>query len=200
MNFKSSLFGSALLAAACVCTAPANASTFTVDALGNSSSGGTGLTTISLTIGEAFTVSVNPLDLWNAGALPRWSNADGLTHNLFATGTDESGQSVGTLIGSDFGLYTQGNLTAPYGTLVGQIGSGDYFIIGTSFSGIASATGILKFYYWDSNNGDNTQFVTAITATVATTPLPAALPLFATGLGAIGVLGWRRRRKAARAV
>jgi probable HAF family extracellular repeat protein len=30
-----------------------------------------------------------------------------------------------------------------------------------------------------------------------TTPLPAALPLFATGLGMMGLLGWRRRRKAA---
>jgi hypothetical protein len=29
-----------------------------------------------------------------------------------------------------------------------------------------------------------------------TTPLPAALPLFATGLGAFGLLGWRRKRKA----
>jgi hypothetical protein len=28
-------------------------------------------------------------------------------------------------------------------------------------------------------------------------PLPAALPLFATGLGALGLLGWWRRRKAA---
>jgi len=27
-------------------------------------------------------------------------------------------------------------------------------------------------------------------------PLPAALPLFATGLGAMGLLGWRRKRKA----
>ncbi len=27
------------------------------------------------------------------------------------------------------------------------------------------------------------------------TPLPAALPLFATGLGGLGLLGWRRRRK-----
>jgi hypothetical protein len=26
-------------------------------------------------------------------------------------------------------------------------------------------------------------------------PLPAALPLFATGLGALGLLGWRRKRK-----
>jgi hypothetical protein len=31
------------------------------------------------------------------------------------------------------------------------------------------------------------------------TPLPAALPLFASGLGAMGVLGWRKTRKAARA-
>jgi hypothetical protein len=30
---------------------------------------------------------------------------------------------------------------------------------------------------------------------VPTTPLPAALPLFATGLGALGLLGWRRKRK-----
>lgn len=31
----------------------------------------------------------------------------------------------------------------------------------------------------------------------AVTPLPAALPLFATGLVALGLLGWRRKRKAA---
>ena len=30
-----------------------------------------------------------------------------------------------------------------------------------------------------------------------TTPIPAALPLFAGGLGAMGLLGWRRKRKAA---
>ena len=29
------------------------------------------------------------------------------------------------------------------------------------------------------------------------TPLPGALPLFATGLGALGLLGWRRKRKQA---
>jgi hypothetical protein len=27
-------------------------------------------------------------------------------------------------------------------------------------------------------------------------PLPAAFPLFGTGLGLLGFLGWRRRRKA----
>lgn len=29
------------------------------------------------------------------------------------------------------------------------------------------------------------------------TPIPPALPLFATGLGALGLLGWSRKRKAA---
>jgi hypothetical protein len=33
-------------------------------------------------------------------------------------------------------------------------------------------------------------------APLPSTPLPAALPLFATGLGALGLLGWRRKRKA----
>ena len=33
--------------------------------------------------------------------------------------------------------------------------------------------------------------------TISPTPLPAALPLFATRLGALGLLGWRRKRNAA---
>jgi len=34
-------------------------------------------------------------------------------------------------------------------------------------------------------------------APVSNTPLPAILPLIATGLGALGLLGWRKKRKAA---
>jgi hypothetical protein len=34
----------------------------------------------------------------------------------------------------------------------------------------------------------------------STTPLPAALPLFASGLGVLGLLGWRRKRKASAAL
>jgi hypothetical protein len=36
-----------------------------------------------------------------------------------------------------------------------------------------------------------------LTAEVSATPLPAALPLFAGGLGALGLLNWRKKRKAA---
>jgi hypothetical protein len=45
-------------------------------------------------------------------------------------------------------------------------------------------------------NYDDLNFVfTNVTA--AETPVPAALPLFASGLGALGLLGWRRKKKAA---
>ena len=50
--------------------------------------------------------------------------------------------------------------------------------------------------------GANTRYFTSGFATTigtslsSETPLPAALPLFATGLGALGLLGWRRKRKA----
>jgi len=44
------------------------------------------------------------------------------------------------------------------------------------------------------NNNDGATF-TASTTTAAT-PIPAALPLFATGIGGLGLLGWRRKRKA----
>jgi hypothetical protein len=49
---------------------------------------------------------------------------------------------------------------------------------------------------WDSTNGGSNTFDITLTAETAATPLPAALPLFATGLGGLGLLGWRRKRKA----
>jgi hypothetical protein len=45
-----------------------------------------------------------------------------------------------------------------------------------------------------SGNQINASFNNA--TTIFAVPLPAALPLFATGLGALGLLGWRRKRKA----
>jgi hypothetical protein len=78
-------------------------------------------------------------------------------------------------------------------------------------------THMLLLYF--ASNLDGTPGITALTAAVgynpnpvpgnnevsvlgggvalATAPIPAALPLFASGIGALGVLGWRRKRKAA---
>ena len=36
----------------------------------------------------------------------------------------------------------------------------------------------------------------SVQASASATPLPAGLPLFASGLGALGLLGWRRKKKA----
>ena len=46
-------------------------------------------------------------------------------------------------------------------------------------------------YFTDGIDGETHGLFGAIEAT----PLPAALPLFATGLGAMGLFGWRRKRK-----
>jgi len=53
----------------------------------------------------------------------------------------------------------------------------------------------------DPQSPDFVQYETAspsieFTPVDGQTPIPAALPLFATGLGAMGLFGWRRKRKA----
>jgi hypothetical protein len=44
--------------------------------------------------------------------------------------------------------------------------------------------------------GINCNDDTGTASSWSATPLPAALPLFATGLGGLGLLGWRKKRKA----
>ena len=49
----------------------------------------------------------------------------------------------------------------------------------------------LGIYVWTWGTGADQSF----TLEIGQTPIPAALSLFATGLGALGLLGWRRKRK-----
>jgi len=52
-------------------------------------------------------------------------------------------------------------------------------------------TEVINLGVQDIDSGLTGTFAAATSAT----PLPAALPLFATGLGALGLFGWRRKRK-----
>lgn len=165
-----------------------------VDAFANSTSGGTGVATISLAVGQQFTVTASTTDLWSAGALPRWSNADGLTGAvLLATLNDDSGQLPGTIIGpGNFGNYVQNGLSAPYGSLVGQIGNGSFFFIGTNYNGVAAASGTLSLYYFDSNYEDNTG---SIVANVSAVPEPSTWAMMILGFVGVGFLAYRRRHQ-----
>jgi hypothetical protein len=63
------------------------------------------------------------------------------------------------------------------------------FAGGPMLFGLAQLTGFFPGFTATADY-DNLSF------TLVPTPLPAALPLFATGLGALGLLGWRRKKKA----
>jgi hypothetical protein len=192
MNSKFSTAAIGLtLALAFMFAAPSRAATVdvTVGAFLNSSSGGIAATT-PLAAGETFTVTAGLNDLWNAGDLPRWSNADGLVAVRFATGTDESGQSAGTQIGQIFPLWTQNGLTAPFGALVGEIGLGPFFLIGTNFTGFSASNDTLKLFYWDSNFQDNSG---SITAFVTAVPELSTWVMFLIGFACVGFLSYKRR-------
>jgi MYXO-CTERM domain-containing protein len=175
-------------------TASAGSITLDVFALANSSTGGTGAAAGTVNAGDLITISANTNDLWSAGSLPRWSNADGLTVTLFATGSDDSGQAAGVQIGANFGLHSQNSLSLPFGTLVGEI-AGNFFEVGTFFSGAALASGTLNLFYWDSNSGDNTGSISVTVRTPDSNPVPTpgALALLGVGLAAMGVTRRNKR-------
>jgi hypothetical protein len=197
---KSSILASSLILAALGFAPSAIASTVVVDAKLNSTTGGTGADAGFLSGGEAYSVTVPLNDLWSAGDLPRFSNANGLVTGLtlFSTPGDDSGVlPVGTLIGSGTTFHTQGNLTAPFGSLVGSFGSGDFFLIGTSFSGFAPAAGgELFLWYFDENNGDNTGHITATVTTDSTggVPEPSTWAMMLLGFAGLGFMAYRKRK------
>ncbi len=154
----------------------ASAVTVTVQSAANSTGGGVGLATgFFLTLGQMFKVTADPLDTWSLGAndtgCTRESNANGLT--------------------ACFGNYSQNGLTALYGSLVGQIAGGNFFLIGSNFSGTAGATGELLLFNFDSNTGDNSG---QIVANISAVPVPPALALLGTGLIGLGALTRKKKK------
>jgi hypothetical protein len=69
---------------------------------------------------------------------------------------------------------------------------------------MSSGFRIVDGSYDATNNFRPDQFASGdlspTSVTVSETPLPSALPLFASGLGALGLLGWRKKRKNAAAI
>ncbi len=135
------------------------------------------VTDIYLNIGDQLTVSADEDDTWSAGSGARISNADGL-HN--------------------FNEYVYDGFSFRYGSLIGQIGDGDYFFIGLNYNKAANEAGYLKLMYWDSNYGDNFDSIEAVTSYVQVSPPTAAVPapgaLILSSLGT-SLVGYLRRKK-----
>jgi hypothetical protein len=169
IKFSRVALGAALLAVSSL--AAASTVTGIVDAQTNSLGDGVAFETgVFLGVGESFSVTANAADRWNnSGTNPVYeSNADGHSFQMAYLG----------------GLYDA------IGSLVGEIGDGPLFHVGTSFNSVATGAGELKLYYFDSDAWNNTG---AVHVAVSAVPEPANIALMALGLGAFALT---RRRKA----
>jgi hypothetical protein len=106
-------------------------------------------------------------------------------------------------INSQSSLYLVSTLTGA-ASLIGATGAAQFgtmvYIDGVYYAGTATDPPY-KVVTFDPNTGavltsqnSNSDIFWGLAPIV--TPLPAALPLFVTGLGALGLLGWRRKKKA----
>jgi hypothetical protein len=64
-----------------------------------------------------------------------------------------------------------------------------------AFFGFESDVDLIKYVQINADAGQGRATLDNFTSEIMTTPLPAALPLLATGLGVMGLLGWSRKRK-----
>ena len=139
----------------------------------------------------------------------------GVTNYLHIDATNSGGPDgfIGDFALSDanfqFGNGSQSILTDT-GFWTASAGSGTWFApsgtpqsYGTNgVSPWGTKSGISASAEWIWSNPDNgTEAFLSIPinyvgSPLSATPIPAALPLFASGLGGLGLLGWRRKRKA----
>ena len=129
------------------------------------------------------TISVDDvLDTWSFCA-PQYSGC-----NVDADGVRPASNTV-------LGTYSSTGFAFAYGTLVGRIGLGDFFAVGTTgFSGAANASGRLSLFHWDHNTNNGGSIAATVSYSPSPVPLPAGLPLLLGGLAAIWVARRRRRK------
>jgi len=173
-------FSLALAATLLLVISPAHASTWIFDiSVDGYFSSALPLGTIDVTSAGTVTVS-----------LPTTYSISEFALNLQGGSVDNGAFSVSTGARS-YGTY------GPFNTVLdGQFGNNLTFTI-SNFAGLFNVEVDNQPIWFAAmvEKGFSAQTLIA-DLPAPTTPLPAALPLFATGLGAMGLLGWRRKRKA----
>ena len=136
----------------------------------------TGSVTLSAALGDDVgLVQVNPTSFSFSDGVQTISSCASPSFCSFFFVTGPTGSIVQwdvTLLGSNYGIVSQ-NLAPPFS---GSAFAQDQDYVSSGYGNVAFDPGT-----W-----------TGPTAT----PVPSALPLFASGLGALGLFGWRRKRKA----
>jgi hypothetical protein len=130
---------------------------------------------------------------------------------LNLTNSTTNGEVIGTLSYTFMGCVGPGNsltacgvgalhptaLTASNLTAANSpISNSDTLLITSSLTGPFSLSQTLTLTLGAGALVHLENNTTLAPAPLANTPLPTTLPLFASGLGALGLLGWRRKRKA----
>jgi hypothetical protein len=126
------------------------------------------------------------------GAVINWDISVTMPNTNFVTGLGPTDQ-----------IQTQNTVSFPPPLLLPMVVQSDIGSIDDCTASVIDTTSFTTRCIQDSKDSgevDGNPGTWAIGATAAATPLPAALPLFATGIGALGLLGWRRKRKARAAI
>jgi len=223
-NFRHGLIGAAILALASAPTAVNASTTFTAaesfgtwnltlsDAFGTGTFGTVTVTDFGLAVAD-ISVNVAPAyltDTGNGHFIFTFSLAGGGTvDTLTISNTNFTYGGPGNYKNSPFQFFTSEISSSCNGGGACTSTNGQVFNFHvTNFAGLITATDLyngysvlfaVDTYRPDCGFTECTGAVGAIGATLSppsfVTPLPSALPLFATGLGALGLFGWRRKRK-----
>lgn len=146
---------------------------------------------------------------------PLTTAGSGGTNHTNPTLTNVQISEIGSLMVNGVALInTNTNVSAATQLAIWMIEYGNTF----SYSGVSSTVTALAQQYVTNVGVGGLWFCPGCTVTLLSlardqnlgtgnsggggnqeTPLPAALPLFATGLGALGLFGWRKKRKSATA-
>ena len=130
----------------------------TINAQSNNLVGGSPDSTgLQITPGDHLHITVPVNELWRNSPTATATNAGGM------------GNPYGTAL---FLTDLISGQTFRYGSLVGRIGTGAYFYVGTLFDAVAIDSGVLKLLYWDNTMNDNSG---SVTATVTLTPMNQCL-------------------------
>ncbi len=168
------------------------------------------------TFGQTFTVGgdtrLDSFDFWTAPVqggsvdvvfrLYEWSGSARTGVELFSSASTTLSNAIWAATSWNPGIVLTSGLQ--YMAYLDTTGLGNTTSQRSGFSSISDATYSGGTFLWERNVGDESWNVNggdaefrAVFNSVSQVPVPAALPLFGTGLALMGFFGWRRKRKAA---